>query len=138
MVKNRDKEKYVNSEYGITFDSAGSWSLNNDTARNVIIFGVDNSLSYHSDNHKKIFLGPTFGINGSFGSPEKEFSIYFSKANTKFCFSLHYDADNSYCLLMEIFFSNLKPTMKILTFQLNFVLEVYLMDVVLLSLEKYL
>ena len=40
-----------------------------------------------------------FGINGSFGSPEKRFSINFSKANTKFCSSWHYNADNSYCFV---------------------------------------
>ena len=33
---------------------------------------------------------------------------------------------------------NLKLTIKMLTFQLNFVFEVYLMDLVLLSVEKYL
>ena len=82
--------------------------------------------------------GPTYGIKGSFGSPEKEFSVNFTKANTKFCLSLHYNADNIICLLMEKKSVNLKPTRKILTFQLNFVLEVFLMDLVLLSLEKYL
>ena len=48
---------------------------------------------------------PTYGINGSFGSLEKTFSINFSKANTKFCFSLHYNADNSYLFVngKEIF-----------------------------------
>ena len=40
--------------------------------------------------------GPTFGINGSIGSPEKKLSINFTQANTKFCLSLHYNADNSY------------------------------------------
>ena len=34
--------------------------------------------------------------------------------------------------------SSLKPTKKMLTSQLNFVSEVYLLDLVLLSLEKYL
>ena len=29
------------SGYGITFGSADSWSFNNDTARNDIVFGVD-------------------------------------------------------------------------------------------------
>ena len=75
IVKNSDKEKYVYSGYGITFDTASSLSFNNGTARNVIIFGVDNSWSSHADNHKNNFLvlgeGPTFGINGSFGSPGK-------------------------------------------------------------------
>ena len=66
IVTNSDNENYVYSGYGITFDSAGSWSFDNDTARNVIIFGVDNSLLYHSGNHKNILLvlseGPTFSI----------------------------------------------------------------------------
>ena len=37
VVKNSDKEKCVYSGYGITFDSGGSWSFDNDVARNVII-----------------------------------------------------------------------------------------------------
>ena len=88
------------SGYEITFDSAGSRNFNNDTDRNVIIFGVDNSSSSHAGNLKNNLLvlgeGDTFGINGSFGAPEKKLSIHFSKANTKFCLSLHYNADNSY------------------------------------------
>ena len=54
-VENGDKEKYVYSGYGATFDSACSWSFGNDFARNIIIFGIDNSLSSHSDNCKNIF-----------------------------------------------------------------------------------
>ena len=42
------------------------------------------------------------------------------------------------CLLMEKKYLSLKPTIKMLTFQLNFVSEVYLMDLRLLNLEKYL
>ena len=54
-VENGDKEKYVYSGYGATFDNACSWSFGNDFARNIIIFGIDNSLSSHSDNSKNIF-----------------------------------------------------------------------------------
>ena len=61
-------------------------SFHNDTARNV--FGVDNTSSFHADNCKNIFLvlgeGPILGINGSFGSPEKNFSINFGKVNKNF------------------------------------------------------
>ena len=94
IVKHSDKEKYVYTEYGITFDSAGLWS-SDEFARNVIIFGVDNnSSSSHFDNRKNKFLilgeGPTYGINGSFGSPKKNFNINFTKANTRLCLSLHY------------------------------------------------
>ena len=49
--------------------------------------------------------GPTYDINGSFASPEKKFNINFTKVNTKFCLSLHYNADNSYLFVnrKEIF-----------------------------------
>ena len=43
IVKNSNEEKYVYSGHGVTFDSEGSWSFDNDFARNVITFGVDNS-----------------------------------------------------------------------------------------------
>ena len=66
VVENSDIVKYVYSGYGITFDSAGSWSFDSDTARNVM-FGVDHSSSSHGGNHQNKFLilseGPTFGIN---------------------------------------------------------------------------
>ena len=46
IVKNSDKEKYVYTGYRITFDSAGVSSFDNDTPRNVTVFGVDNSSSF--------------------------------------------------------------------------------------------
>ena len=65
-----------------------------------MLSGADKSLSSHSDNRKNnlLILGesPTYGIYGSVESPEKRFNINFTKANTKFCLSLHYNADNSY------------------------------------------
>ena len=67
--------------------SAGFWSFHNDDAINNIIFDVDNSSSYHANNRKNNFVmvggGSNFAINRSFGSPEKNFIINFSKANTK-------------------------------------------------------
>ena len=84
--------------YEIIFDSAGSWSFDNDTAWNVIIFEVDNSYHLILIQAKILILGegPAFGINESFSSPEKKFSINFSKAKTKFCLSLNHNANNSY------------------------------------------
>ena len=80
IVQKSNKEKYVYSGCGITFDSAGSRSFDNDFTRNVMIFGVDNKLSSHSDNHKNDFLilgqGPTYDINESFGSPKQKFIQY--------------------------------------------------------------
>ena len=77
----------------IVFDGGGSWSFGNDFVRNVIIFGVDNSSSSHTDNHKNNFLvlgeGKTYDINGSFGAAEKKFSINLTKARTKFCLGFY-------------------------------------------------
>ena len=71
IVKNSDKENWVYSDYGITFDGAGSWSFANDFTRSVVIFRVDNSSSPHADHRKHNFLllgeGPTYGTDGSFG-----------------------------------------------------------------------
>ena len=36
----------------MVFEGAGSWSFGNDFARNVVIFGVDNSSSSHTVNYK--------------------------------------------------------------------------------------
>ena len=76
IVKKSDKKKRVHSGYGIAFDGAGSWNFGNDFVRNVLIFVVDHVSSSHVDDWKNNFLvlgeGPTSGINGSFGSPERK------------------------------------------------------------------
>ena len=78
-------------------------------AVSVIVFGVDNISSSHTDNCKNNFLvlgeGLNYGINGSFGSPEKEFLINFTKVKAKFYLSLHYNHDNTYLFVngQEIF-----------------------------------
>ena len=56
IVRNSNKEKYVCSAYGIRFDIAGSWSFDIDSARNIMIFGVYNSLSSHAENSKNNFF----------------------------------------------------------------------------------
>ena len=49
--------------------------------------------------------GPTYGIIGGFGAPEKKFSINFTTEKKKICLSLHDNADNSYLFVngKEIF-----------------------------------
>ena len=63
----------------IAFDGEVGWSFGNDYARNVAIFGVDNSSSSHTDNRKNSFLvlgeEPTFGINRSNGAAEKKLAL---------------------------------------------------------------
>ena len=125
IVKNNDKEKYVYSGYRIVFDGKISWSFNDDFAGNVIIFGVDNSLSSHTDNPKNDFLilgeGDTFGINGSFGAPEKKVDINFSKAKTKLSLSLHNNSNNGYLFVNGKEIYKLKASNKNNNFHLTFV-----------------
>ena len=61
------------SGYGIIFDSAGFWSFDNDTARNVKTEALV---------HQK-----------------KKISINFTKADPIFSLSLNYNADNSYLIV---------------------------------------
>ena len=56
---------------------------------------------------------------------KKKFNNNFTKANTKFCFSIHDNADNIYLFVNGKKYLNLKLKIKMLTFQLNFALEVY-------------
>ena len=57
------------------------------------------SSSVKIDNRKKdisiLGKGPTQGLEHTF-SAEKMYSINFTKENTKFCLSLHYNGANSY------------------------------------------
>ena len=55
IVKDTDKEKWVYGGYGISSDGPVTWNFDNGYARNVIIFGVDNSSSTHTDNRKNNF-----------------------------------------------------------------------------------
>ena len=105
----------------------GEWNFGNIYARNVIFFGADNNSSFLVDSLKNNFLilgkWDIFGINGSFGAPEKKFSIKFSKANTNFSLSLSYNADISYLFVngKEIF--KFKAVNENLHFPTQFYLE---------------
>ena len=53
MIKNKensDKGTQVFRGYRVTFATTGLWCFKNDTVRNFIVFGVDNSSSSHADN----------------------------------------------------------------------------------------
>ena len=99
LTKNADIDKYGYSGYGNGFDRETSFSLGDEIGKNVIIFGVDMSSSRKIDNIIKDILilgkGPTQGLEHTL-SAEKMYSINFTKKNTKFCLSLHYNGANSY------------------------------------------
>ena len=102
----------LNDEHGFYSHPSGG------LGRNVIIFGVDMSSSTKIDDKGKDILilgkGPTQGLGEHSLPAEKMYSINFTKVNTKFCLSLHYNGANSYYLLMVQKFINLQQKILIL------------------------
>ena len=96
LVRNAIKSKFIFNSWGKEFVGEDSQSFDNYFAKNLLIFGVDNSSSYHADNWKSNFLafdtGPT--DNDTTGSAEK-IGLPF-KADTKFCVSSNCNGDESY------------------------------------------
>ena len=76
LTRNADKSKFSYKGQEIVFDGKSFRSFDNDTAKKVVIFCVDNSSSPHIDNPKNNFLvlgkEPTEGINRSVGTAEKK------------------------------------------------------------------
>ena len=98
LTKSADIDKYRYFGYGIGFNRQTSFSIGNETGKNVIVFGVDMSSKTKIDNRKKYILilvkAPTQGLEHTL-SAEKLYSINFTKKNT-FCLSLNYNGANSY------------------------------------------
>ena len=55
IAKNSDKSKWVYGGYGIAFDGKVEWNFDNDSDRNALIFGVNNSYLSHNDNCRNDF-----------------------------------------------------------------------------------
>ena len=70
IVNNSGKSKWVYCGYGAAFDGKDEGNIGNNSAWNVLIFGVDNSSSSHTANRKNDLLmlseGDTVGINWRF------------------------------------------------------------------------
>ena len=81
---------------------------------------------------------PTYGINGRFGSQRKSLILILLRQIQNFVWVYIIVLIIIIWLLMENKSLNLKLTIKIVNFQLTFVSEVFLMDLIVLSLEKYL
>ena len=98
LTKNAIIDKYKYFGYGTGFDKGFYSHPSGGTGRNIIIFGVDVSSSTKIDNKYKDILilgkGPTQGLGKHSLSAEKMYSINFTKPNTKFCLSLHYNDDS--------------------------------------------
>ena len=104
LTRHVDIDQYKYSGYGIGFDRKGEFSfVSNGFGKNVIILGADMSSSVHANNRTKniLVLGKDFiqGLDNTTIYAEKLYSINFTKTNTKFCLSLHYNGANNYLLV---------------------------------------
>ena len=99
FAKNADPDKYSYSENGIRLNSRLECSFTDGSFdKNVIIFGVDKSSSVHNIKIDVGILGrlPTQGLDDTLIRAEAEYSMNFSRSNSKFCLSLHYNESNSF------------------------------------------
>ena len=100
LTKHVDVDQYKYSGYGFGYDRKGQFSFGNGFGRNQIIFVEDMSSSVNANNKTKtiLILGKDFiqGLDNTTIYAEKLYSINFTKTNTKFCLSLHYNGANSY------------------------------------------
>ena len=68
--------------------------------KNIIIFGLNMSLSVHIDNKNKEILifgeGSTQGLDDSTLTVETQHSINFSRLKIKICLRLHYNGGNRF------------------------------------------
>ena len=55
LKRNVEKGTFTYNGIGIAFDGKGHWSFDIETARNVVIFGADDSSSSHFFNPKITF-----------------------------------------------------------------------------------
>ena len=104
LLRIGSKSNFFYNHQGITFDGGSLWSFGDSFAKNIEIFGVDDSTSSHTCNKKINFFvldeGPIDGINDSTGAAGKKKN--FIKAKTKFCLLLHEDHDKSYLYVNKI------------------------------------
>ena len=56
LTRNTIKDKFIYNGREIAFDGAGLWSFGIVFARNIMVFGVDNISSSHTDNRENMFL----------------------------------------------------------------------------------
>ena len=116
LTQNTDLDKYFYSGNGIGFLSLFLLS-HTDWSKNVIIFGVDNSLSVHIENNLKdiSILGkdPTKGLGNTTITAEAQHSINFRRTKRKFFWSLIImEATFLYLLMLQNDINSKQKTLK--------------------------
>ena len=126
----------------MAFYGSGSWSFGNEFARNVVTFGVGNSLSSHTENCKNNFLvlvkERLMILIATFVKQRKSLVLALVKQRQNFASVSFTMIIMVVCLFIGKQSISLTLIIKISTFQLSFVWEAHLVNLMLLILEKYL
>ena len=89
IIRNTIKIKVIYSSQGIAFNGNILQSFN-DFTRDVVIFGVGNSLSFHTNTRKNKFSvlneRPTDSINNNTGASEKKLVLALAKQKQNFAY----------------------------------------------------
>ena len=99
MTKNADTDKYKYQGLGIALDLFGIFSHpDGEDGKNVIILGVDMTISKHANNKKKVLAlvlghGLIQKLDDTTAYVEKIYSHNFTVADKIFCLSLHYNGN---------------------------------------------
>ena len=85
------KSKCIYNAWQTAVDGKGSQSFGMSFSRNILIFGVDNSSSFFTDNNKNLVLGdrPTDSIHESASTAENMIVLTLPKKIKHF----HYNGD---------------------------------------------
>ena len=105
LTKHLDIDQYKCSRYCTGCNKKEKFSFDNGFDRNGIILGADMSSSVHANNRTKniLVLVKDFvqRLNNTTIYAEKLYTINFTKTNTKFRLSWHYNGDNSYLFVND-------------------------------------
>ena len=101
MAKNRDKQKYVYSDYGIIFLGVGVWGFVDDSAKNAIFLVLVIVHHLTSLIAKIITILIILGLLKlkAVLALKKEISVNFNKAKTKLFLNLHCNGNSSYLFI---------------------------------------
>ena len=93
LNKNADPNKYGYSGYSTGSDTRSNFLINGEGAKNVILFGVENSFSMHTNNRKKNILALGEGLTGELDDTaivaEAKYSVNITKPRMKLCLRMH-------------------------------------------------
>ena len=119
LNKNADPNKYGYSGYSTGSDARSNFLINVERAKNVVLFGVDNSFSMHTNNREKNILALGEGLTGELDDTaivaEAKYPVNITKSRMKPCLRLHYNVGNSFLYANDMKIHQFNSKMHLIT-----------------------